>query len=203
MLFQSLMIHTNNLKVYWMKSKRHAPKGKLINPHFWVFCEGETEEAYIKFLRSKYRLPVEVIPKVAGSSISKQYINSYKKDKPVHEKDKDFLVYDADVKEIIERLKKIDNSTLIVSNPAIELWFLLHYKNQKAELSVDDCIRELSNRNRNNYKKGNIDKPLNAKLGEKCTDACSRAKQLKLFNNPSTNMYLFIETLENAKNGKL
>lgn len=26
-----------------MRSKRQATKGKSINPHFWVFCEGETE----------------------------------------------------------------------------------------------------------------------------------------------------------------
>ncbi|MGF1585709.1 MAG: RloB family protein [Bacteroidales bacterium] len=182
-----------------MKSKRQASKGKKINPHFWVFCEGETEEAYIRFLRSEYRLPVEIIPKVAGSSITERFINSYKKGKPVHEKDKDFLIYDADVPEIIDKLKKIDNTILVVSNPAIELWFLLHYKNQTAALSGDNCIRELSNRNRNNYKKGIIDNPLKSKLKEKCIDACNRSKQLELFKNPSTNVYILIETLEEVK----
>ena len=54
----------------------------------------------------------------------------------------------------IKFLKKIKNITLIVSNPSIELWFLLHYKNQTAALTGRDCIRELNNRNRNNYKKG-------------------------------------------------
>lgn len=53
-----------------MKSKRIASKGKKINPHFWVFCEGETEEAYIRFLRSEYRLPIEIIPKIAGCDVS-------------------------------------------------------------------------------------------------------------------------------------
>jgi hypothetical protein len=67
-----------------MSSKRKAPKGKKINPHFWVFCEGETEEAYIRHLRLEYRLPVEIIPKIAGCDISTRYIQSYKKDKPGH-----------------------------------------------------------------------------------------------------------------------
>ena len=186
-----------------MKSKRQASKGKKINPHFWVFCEGETEEAYILFLRSEFRLPVDIIPKIAGSCINERFINSYKKGKPIHEKDKDFLVYDGDVSEVLDKLKKIEKAILIISNPAIELWFLLHYKNQTSTLSGDDCIRELCNRNRNNYKKGVIDNPLKTKLTEKCNDACCRSKLLELYNNPSSNMHIFIETLEDAKKGKL
>lgn len=186
-----------------MKSKRQVSKGKKINPHFWVFCEGETEEAYISFLRSEYRLQIEIISKVAGSRIDERFINSYKKGKPIHEKDKDFLIYDADVPDITEKLKKIDKTTLIASNPAIELWFLLHYKNQTAALTGDDCIRELSNRNRNKYRKGEIDNPLKTKLKEKCKEACNRAKQLELYKNPSTNFFVFIEALENVKKEKL
>ncbi|MCB9012788.1 MAG: RloB domain-containing protein [Bacteroidales bacterium] len=186
-----------------MKSKRQASKGKKINPHFWVFCEGETEEAYVRFLRSEYRLPVEIIPKVTGSSINERFINSYKKGKPIHEKDKDFLIYDADVPEVLEKLKKINKAILLVSNPTIELWFLLHYKNQTAALSGDDCVRELSNRNRNNYMKGIIDNPLKVKLKEKCSDACNRSKQLELLENPSTNLYVFIESLEEVKKEKM
>jgi len=185
-----------------MKSKRHASKGKKVNLHFWVFCEGETEEEYVLFLRSEYRLHIEIIPKVAGLSINERFINSYKKGKPIHEKDKDFLIYDADVSGVIDKLEKINKTILIVSNPTIELWFLLHYKNQTATLTGDDCIRELSKRNRNNYKKGVIDIPLKTRLKEKCNDACYRAKQLELFSNPSTNMYIFIENLEEAKKEK-
>lgn len=182
-----------------MRSKRQASKGKKINPHFWVFCEGETEEAYIRFLRSEYRLPVEIVPKIAGCDISKRYIKSYKKGKPTHTKDKDFLIYDADVPEILNRLKKIDSAILVASNPTVELWFLLHYKNQTAYIAKDACFRELRNRCRNCYKKGLINNTLKSKLIEKCRDACNRSKKLVLYNNPSSNMYLFIETLENAK----
>ena len=157
-----------------MISKRTASKGKKINPHFWVFCEGETEEAYICFLRSEYRLPVEIIPKIVGSCINERFISSFKKGKPIHEKDKDFLIYDADLSEILNKLQKIESAILIASNPAIELWFLLHYKKQTASVSGDDCIRELSNRNRNIYKKGVIDNQLKIKLKEKSNEACSR-----------------------------
>lgn len=182
-----------------MSSWRLASKGKRINPHFWVFCEGETEEAYIRYLRSEYRLPVEIIPKIAGSDINSRYIQSYKKGKPTHKKDIDFLVYDADVPEIFDKLKRISSVVLIISNPAIELWFLLHYKNQTAHITEDECIRQLSNRIHNDYVKGILDAQLKVILKERCSEACARSKAFTPYNNPSTNMHVFIEALANAK----
>jgi hypothetical protein len=108
-------------------------------------------------------------------------------------------MYDADVPEILNKIQSIKSAVLITSNPSIELWFLLHYKNQTAEITSQDCCRELSNRNRNSYKKGIIDPKLESKLSEICTKACDRAKGLVLFDNPSSNMYVFIEELESVK----
>ena len=185
-----------------MKSKRKASFKKKINPHFWVFCEGETEEAYVCYLRSQYRLPIEIVPKIAGCDISYRYIKSFKKGKPTHEKDKDFLIYDADVSEVLNRLKRITPATFIASNPGIELWFLLHYKNQTVCISEDECMQQLSKRNRNSYRKGIIDEALKMRLKEKCHDACNRAKKLTLYANPSTNMHMFIEELRKASDEK-
>lgn len=182
-----------------MSSKRSASKGKKINPHFWVFCEGKTEVAYVSFLRSKYRIPIEIVPKIVGNKITQRIITNSKQGKPTHEKDKDFLMYDADVPQVLEKLKSMNSAILIVSNPTIELWFLLHYKNQTACITADNCIRELSNRNRNEYKKGVIDNQLEIKLSENCHKASERAKKLNLFKNPSSNMNVFIEELELAK----
>jgi hypothetical protein len=185
-----------------MSSKRQPSRGKKLNPHFWVFCEGKTEEAYVCFLRSKYRLPLEVVTKIAGCDINSRFIQSFKKGKPTHAKDRNFLIYDADIQDVLENLKKINDVTLITSNPAIELWFLLHFKNQTSLISIDECLRELSKRIGNNYKKGIIDEKLKTILIDKCREACKRAKQLEPFKNPSTNMYLFIEALENAVKNK-
>lgn len=180
---------------------RRQSKKKKINPHFWVFCEGKTEEEYIAYLRQKYRVAsIEIISKVSGSKISEKFINNYKKGKFTHNKDIDFLVYDSDVPDILKRLKSIDSVRLITSNPSIELWFLLHYKSQKASVTTDKCITELCNRNRNEYKKGVIDKILKEKLDSKCNEAIGRAKELTEFENPSSNMYKFIEILEEVKN---
>ena len=114
-----------------MANKRALSKGKIINPNYWVFCEGETEEAYVCFLRSTYRIPIEIVPKVVGNKITSRFIKNYKQNKPTHKKDKDFLIYDADVTATLEKLKAIKTAELIASNPSIELWFLLHYKNQQ------------------------------------------------------------------------
>ncbi len=182
-----------------MGRRRKASKAKKIKPHFWVFCEGKTEDAYIRFLRSKYRVPIEIVPKVVGNSIDERFIKSYKRGKPTHKKDIDFLMYDADIPNVIERLKGIKSVTLLASNPSIELWFLLHYKNQRANITTDDCIRELINRNHNNYKKGIIDKKLREKLNQKSSDACKRAKGLNLYDNPSSNINDLIKILDKIK----
>ncbi len=181
-----------------MDRKRANSKGKKIKPHFWVFCEGETEESYISFLRSVYRIPVEIVPKISGNRITARYIKSYKQGKPTHPKDQDFLIYDVDVPEILKKLQAISPAVLIASNPSVDLWFLLHYKNQTANITTEECIKELSKRNNNTYKKGVLDSKLKNKLSEKCNDACKRAKNLALYNNPSSNMYVVIKEIEEA-----
>jgi hypothetical protein len=178
-------------------SKRGKPRGKKIRPQIWVFCEGETEEAYVEYLRAKYRLPIEIVARVAGSAISRRYISQCKKGKPTHPKDLDFLMYDADVPAVLLRLRSIAPATLLLSNPAIELWFLLHFKNPSASLTADDCVREL--KNRTGYTKGSISRKLGKKLDECTAQACARAKNLTLHQNPSSNVHILIETLDQIK----
>lgn len=63
-----------------MRDKARTSRGKKMVPNFFVFCEGETEETYIKFLRSVYRLPIQIIPKKSDSNISTKYIERCKKE---------------------------------------------------------------------------------------------------------------------------
>jgi hypothetical protein len=175
-----------------MSRKRAESRGKKINPNFWVFCEGETEVAYVSYLRSRYRIPITIVPKIVGNKITERFIKSYKRGKPVHEKDRDFLMYDADVPILLEQLKSIKNTTLLVSLPSIEIWFLLHYKNQTSTITTKECIQELCNRNRNSYQKGVIDSKLEARLSGHVAEACKRSNSLTLFKNPSSNINLLI-----------
>jgi hypothetical protein len=126
-----------------MKTKSRQSKGKLIKPTFFVFCEGETEESYIKHLRTLYRLPIEIDSKTTGNRITERYISNYKNQRITHAKDKTFLIYDSDVENMLKKLQKIKNVTLLCSNPCFELWYLLHYINQTIELTSEECVLKL------------------------------------------------------------
>lgn len=179
-------------------SKRKPPLGKLIRPRIWVFCEGETERAYVEYLRAKYRIPMEIVAHTAGSNISERYINKYMDAKQTHPKDRVLLLYDADVVNIVERLKTISGAQIILSNPCIELWFLLHFKHQKSAISESKCIHEIENRTKVVYKKGTLSKKLLERLNTNCSQACRNAAALLSPENPSTDLYVFIEMLEQA-----
>lgn len=182
--------------------KRALPKNKKLNPKFWVFCEGETEEAYVNYLKAKYRLPFKIIPRILGQNITKDLIDRHKIKEETHPKDKTYLMYDSDVISVLDRLQKIEGVVLLTSNPSIELWFLLHFKNQHSPLTTIECIHQLSNRDHILYKKGKIDYKLKHQLDSKQTEACKRAKITNIYKNPSTNIYLFIEDLELSRNLK-
>ena len=57
-----------------MARRRKQPRGKKINPTLFVFCEGETEESYVNFLKSKFRIPsIQIHAKVGGNNITSDY----------------------------------------------------------------------------------------------------------------------------------
>ena len=169
-----------------------------MKPTFFVFCEGKTEELYVKYLKSKYRIPFEIDTQIAQNKINSKYVKNYKKNKFTHKKDKTFLVYDLDAPKMLERLKQIEGTTLLVSNPCIELWYLLHYKELKAEINCQACNKELEKRN-GGYSKTVIDSKLKEQLDTKQQKAVNRAKKLSNLDNPSSNMFLLIDELEKVK----
>jgi hypothetical protein len=188
-----------------MAKHKRVPKGKKINPTYFVFCEGESEELYIQYLRSKYRLPVEIVPKITKNKIHERIIRESIKSSPRHEKDQIFLMYDIDVRGLLEKLQIIQKrmkSILLVSNPCFELWYVLHYGNHTAEITSENCFRKLVSLC-SAYKKGFLPSKLKVKIEEKKGEAIRRAKKLKLYENPSTSIYQFIELLENGTRPRL
>ena len=178
-----------------MGRKVRVSKGKQMKPNFFVFCEGETEIAYVKFLRSLYRAPIQVIPKKGKSNISEEYIERSKNEYVRTEQDKVFLMYDLDVDGMLEHLQNITNAELLVSNPCIELWFLLHYKEQKSELTSDKCILKYQKVSRG-YKKGVLSEEEKNVFAENRELAVVRARKLAEFQNPSTTVYKLLEMLK-------
>jgi hypothetical protein len=184
-----------------MSRNKRIPKGKVINPTFFVFCEGETEEAYISYLRTKYRLPILIDAKIAGNRITDKYIHNYKKNKANHPKDKIFLLYDLDVPEMLGKLQAIKNTVLLTSNPNFELWYLLHTQEQKAAITSDSCLQKLK-QHLPNYNKGEFNKELKNMIEEGQSKALNRASKLTEFKNPSSQLFVFINEIEKVKQKK-
>ena len=171
---------------------RSKSKEKEMNPIFFVFCEGESEKEYIEFLRSEYfRKIIIVIEKIDGECIKRHKDNKGF----IPSKDKTFLIYDLDKEENLDKLRKIKNALVLYSNPCFELWYLLHHQNQTASLSSTDCISELK-KYIANYQKGTLNEKHKQILKDNQNVAISRAKKLPEYENPSTNLYEFLEILD-------
>ncbi len=177
-----------------MGKGRRVSKGKEVKPTFYVFCEGESEEAYISFIKATHRIPIQIRSKVAKNKINQKYVNRVLKLYQPHRKDKCYLMYDLDVPGMLNRLKDIKGSTLLVSNPCIELWYILHTCNHNYAASTHQCITQLE-RICKEYKKGFISDKLKNELKTGEAKASSRAKKLTLHDNPSTSVYLLIDEI--------
>jgi hypothetical protein len=178
-----------------MTKYRRKSRGKTINPTFFVFCEGKSEDSYISFLRSRYRLPIEIFSKKAGNRLTQKYINNTLKPLPQHRKDRLFLMYDLDTSGMLEKLQGIGKATLLVSNPCFELWYILHFVSHTAETTTQQCVEKFQ-RLCKGYKKGYISLKLRERLEDSLDKSVARAKKLSLYKNPSTSIYLLIDELE-------
>ena len=167
-------------------------------PNYFVFCEGDTEVAYIEMLRSFYRLPIHIIAKKTLQNITPSLVERCKSAYVQTKNDRTYLMYDLDVPSMLERLLKVEGATLLCSNPCFEFWLLLHYADQRTELSSSECVKRLSTYIRQ-YKKGVLRADDRLCLLSSQKDAADRAKKLKEYHNPSSTVYRLIDDLEALK----
>ena len=108
-------------------------------------------------------------------------------------------MYDMDVEEVNQRFSQC-KATLLLSNPCIEFWFLLHNTDCTMPLSSEAMIRELKNADAiwKQYVKGGLSFPQQSFLWQNRDKAILRAKVLKPFAHPSSSIYLLLERLENT-----
>lgn len=92
---------------------------------------------------------------MSKSNISTEDIERSKRDYIGTDQDKVFLMFDLDVNGMLENLKKIPDAELLVSNPCIELWFLLHYQDHKTKILTEKCVQKLQKVSKE-YKKGSL-----------------------------------------------
>lgn len=173
----------------FMARKAKQPKGKRMNPTFFVFCEGKTEAAYVDLLRRSFRVPVEIIAKVSDSNISETYIDRCKRERFTTPQDLTFLMFDIDVPGMLKHLLRIKDVILLLSNPCIEYWFLLHYTNLNREISSAECLSLLKSKD-SDYSKGAFSSTMKKILIENITDASERASKKSAYLNPSSTVNL-------------
>jgi hypothetical protein len=182
-----------------MARERVPRPERKMKPVYIVFCEGETEDNYIAFLRLHYRVPIKVISKITGQKISQALIERHVKAERIAKDDvvSSFVMYDLDVPGLSERLNRC-KATHLISNPCIELWFLLHEHNQCSNIATDACVTKLKkiSPDWNTYAKGSLSKSQQKILSEKVAIAIERAKGLSFPENPSSTLYDLIEKLE-------
>ena len=126
---------------------RKPVRGRKRNPVIYLICEGEeTEIRYFKRFRSR-GCHIDIIPissqyKAADRLVQKARATMGTKPYYPDEGDVLWCVFDRDdnSEEVLRKAKKAatrEGYKLAYSNPSFELWFLLHFINQRAEVS--DC----------------------------------------------------------------
>lgn len=180
-----------------MARKAKQPKGKRMNPTYFVFCEGKTEAAYVDLLRRSFRVPIEIIAKISDSNISQQYIERCKRERFTTKDDKTFFMFDIDVPGMLQHLSRIKDAILLLSNPCIEYWFLLHYADVSREMTSSECLSLLKSKE-GEYAKGAFSTAMKKVLMDNYEEASVRATKKKAYANPSSTVHLF--TTEISKN---
>jgi hypothetical protein len=181
-----------------MARKERVCRGKTMKPNYFVFCEGETEVAYVEILRAHYRLPIRIIAKKTLQNVTPSLVERCKAAYIQTYNDHTYLMYDLDVTTMLERLRKVKEATLLCTNPCFELWLLLHYAEANGGMTSEECVDRLTLYMKK-YKKGVIGTEEKTQLMMNVVTAIRRAKNLKEYANPSTTVYLLLEDLNNLK----
>ena len=175
---------------------------RTMRRQFLVLCEGETEEAYVFFLKQRYRLPIKIVSKIIGSKISQRLIDRHKKELASDPSEiKVFLMYDGDVPDVLESLKACDG-VMLVSKPCIEIWFMAHYMQiPDTELASDTSVRNLRLiPDWDTYKKGMLTIRQQDSLWDNRMRAVENTKNKTESNKTYSTIYQFINILETEKN---
>jgi len=105
-------------------------------------------------------------------------------------------MYDMDKPEITEKLLQL-KAHLLLSNPCIELWFLLHCKDQKTAINTEDAIKALKHIGApwNRYKKPELSTTQKEYLKLHVHEAMERAASLTVHGNPSSDVHHLLRSI--------
>ena len=122
-----------------------ARQMKSIKPLIYVFCEGESEQAYTDFLKKKFS-DVAVIKRPSATGLFEEADDRFKKDPKFRNSaevtDEIWFFFDVETKDagkwdqrlkIMKKLRKLRRNPnirvrLLMTTGCIEYWLMLHYK---------------------------------------------------------------------------
>ncbi len=194
-------------------------KQRSIKPKIRIFCEGETEKTYFYYLKSKYKINLDIEKKDAQEKLlqlTKKHVKYH--NLQLEEKDSVWCVMDVEenkkkwlekIKPQIKQFEKEKNHFVVFSNPCFEVWLLLYFKYIIKKITAKELEEELSKIFKEKYKKGkNLKKYLKSYKFEETT-AIENSKKLVKYhkpkeltnyeNNPITTVYLLVEKIVNVR----
>lgn len=196
-----------------MRRKRHNnpfTRGKPTRAQYkknLIVCEGEcTEPIYFKPFLNKLRYPKNLfIVKCVNANPLGIVTEACKTKDQLDDIDNAWCVFDCDVEDGLNDaiLKANSNDIrLAISNPCFELWYLLHFLDQTANIKTSQTISKLKKFIPKYSKKFDCSTTLQIHLN----DAIQRAKelcaihkrnQLDKYENPVTYVFELVEYLLN------
>lgn len=159
-LFQSLIMMLSLVVILMSRlslSPRQIEHKELNIGYLLIFCEGRTEENYLKYFsniinRTKYNDIVIEINTASGNAMTVlNYANDFLSKEDNHRKYSNYekyLVFDCDdppnVQEVISNALKSENEyNLLISNPLFEIWLLMHLEDVSTPLSKKNIYKHM------------------------------------------------------------
>ncbi len=159
---------------------------KLKNAYL-VIVEGETETAYFRKLQEVKRSEtIHIKPKIPKHTSLEEMFKLAKKESKNYSKvfiiiELDKVLLNNELQKLQEHIRRInkDNIKIILLNPCIELWFLLHFIFTESKSSQCKNVVKRLKKHINNYQKGsNIGKFGLLFEEDKVQNAITNAKKL-------------------------
>lgn len=164
-------------------------------PYIVVFCEGESERAYVEFLRKEFD-DVAVIKSPSAVGLFEIADNKFKKDIRYRDKaevtDEIWFFFDVETKDIglwdarlkiIKRLRSLRKKPeikvrLLMTTGCIEYWLMLHYEMYAPPIQTvaekEQVMRRLLAKEPS-YRKGDVD--ITARIAQRYQAATANARR--------------------------
>ena len=173
---------------------------KKTKPLIYVFCEGESEQAYTDFLKKTFS-DIAVVKRPKSTGLFEMARDKFNKDKSYRDNaeviDEIWFFFDVEkdqrdkwesrlkiIKNLRKNLRKLRNKPgikvrLLMTTACIEYWLMLHYKKYTPDIeTVADkqrILHEVQSREKD-YEKG--DYPSTARIAERYPTAVKNARDV-------------------------